>query len=257
MRMAGLVLFAILLSGISSAAQEQSLGDIARAARNRKSEASHPAKIITNDELSGAPAEPVKATDDPAQVVSKARTALLRDTLHVCRSESAGNSGPGWVDSRFVEVGAADRKHFLSINRLPNDPNGERIEYIAIADKMYMKTGNGAWIRSGQSGWDERRLTLLLDSSAMPQALGFRFDAGTLKLIRTDTVDGGPAFLYQYSARTYDLDRTISIWIGANNGRLLRSEMQTAQRDSTGLGSSWKETATCSYGGNVNIEAPM
>jgi len=32
---------------------------------------------------------------------------------HVCRSESAGNRGPGWSKSRITEVSGVDRKHLV------------------------------------------------------------------------------------------------------------------------------------------------
>jgi hypothetical protein len=254
MRLAALLFLTVLGSANSLAAQDEPLGDVAREARARKSQAQKPAKIITNDEMEGRAGQPVSASDDPLTVVNRARTALLRDRLHVCRRETAGNSGPGWMDSRLIEVSGPDRKHIL----VNNDPKQGRSEYIIVAERVYFRSGNGPWERSWEKrGWDESKLAQLLESMELPEVLKFGFGAGDLKLIRTESVDGAPAFLYQYSVHAGDMDRTISIWIGANDGLPRKTDMTTVTRSYGSAAVSWREAASCSYGGDVVIAAPM
>jgi hypothetical protein len=254
MRVAGLLFAGILLFAVSTRAQDKPLGDVAREARAGKSESAHAAKVITNDELGGRSAEPVAATDDPVQVVGRARVGLLRDTLHVCRREAVGNSGPGWTDTRVMEV-AGERKHFATSN---GDTKQGRAEYIIIAGRVYMKTPNGPWQRpADKQGMDETRVAQMIESTGLPDVLNFQYDSSTLKLIRNEAVEGAPAFLYQYHVQAGDMERTISIWIGANDGLFRKSEMQTVTRSYGSAPIMWRETATCSYGGNVLIEAPL
>lgn len=244
---AGVLAFAIPL-----AAQERPLGDVARESRANKDKTSRPTKVITNEELGGGTPEPVKATDDPVQVVFKARAALLKDTQHVCRVEANGNSGPGWTDSTLVEVGGADRRHFLQIK------NPDRVEYIVIGQRVYAKLGNGSWESSwGQKGVDEAKLAQMLEGMGVSQAMFFGYGPGELKMVRSEAVGGVPALLYEDKIHAGDMDRTISIWVGANDGLPRKTEMQTVTRTWGSAPIVWRETMTCFYGGTISIREPM
>jgi hypothetical protein len=254
-RLAALLAVMLLSPTVPLQAQEKSLADIARESREKKAQSSKPAKVITNEELGGGAPEPVKATDDPVQVVGRARIGLLRDTLHVCRREASGNSGPGWTDSRLIEV-AGDRKHFITST---NDIQQGHNQYTIIVGRVYMKAANGPWQRpADKPGIDETKVAQMVEGLQLPDVLNFRYDSGTLKLIRNEAVEGAPAFLYQYHAQAGDMERTISIWVGANDGLFRKSDMQTTTRSTLGGPATvWRETATCAYGGIVMIEAPL
>jgi hypothetical protein len=253
MRVAGLLFAGILLFVVSARAQDKSLTDIARESREKKAQSSKPAKVITNEELGGGAPEPVKATDEPVQVVYKARAALLKDPQHVCQIDAAGNSGPGWNDKTLIEVGGQDRKHVVL------DKNPGYVEYIMIGQQVYFRLRGQAWKRSEEmNGLNSTKLAPFLEGAELPQPLNFGYGAGDLKFVGSETAGGARAFRYEDKIHSGDMERTISIWIGANDGLFRKSDMQTTTRSTMGGPATvWRETATCSYGGNVMIEAPL
>src|SRR5580658_1018360 len=86
-----LIVTGTLISGETLFAQDTPIGDVARQARAEKAQAVHAKKAVTDEDL-GPQLAPVSETDDPAQVVNKARRAWMTDMPRSCR-EFSGNSG--------------------------------------------------------------------------------------------------------------------------------------------------------------------
>jgi hypothetical protein len=84
----------VLISAGTLFAQDTPIGDVARQARAEKAQAAHAKKAVTDEDL-GPQLAPVSETDDPAQVVNKARLAWMTDMPRSCREFSSNNSGPG------------------------------------------------------------------------------------------------------------------------------------------------------------------
>ncbi len=238
------------LSGTLSFAQDKPLGDVASEARAQKSESPHAKKVVTNDDFKPPPPTPVAATDDPLEVVKKAANGLLHDTAHICRRETVNNSGPGWADDRVTEAAAPNHFHIV-MTQLRTNPG--RYEAIIIGRDVYSRKGNEPWQKV-------QPLQAQIDTSAgalIPDALMFGYQRGDLKPVGSESVDGGPTFRYQFRTHVGDMDRTIDIWVGTNDGLPRKTHMLTL---TTGYGTvpiRWTEDATCSYGEKFVIEAPL
>ena len=252
MRLIALILFVALGFANSAQGQEKSLADIARETREKKAQSAKPAKVITTEDFSGVPADPVKPTDDPIAVMKRAGVALLRDTQHVCQSNSTGNSGPGWTKSQIVQVAGPGRQHLVMSD---SDSKDGKMEYVVIEGRVYVKVGAGAWQSAEKNGWNGTQLSGMLASAGIPDELKFGYSPEQLKFVRAETIAGSPVLAYESLLHTIEMERTIRIWIGANDGMLRRSEMNTR-----GIGtgaSSWQTSTTCSYGNAPQIEAPI
>lgn len=239
----------VLFSGTLSSAQDKPLGDVAREARAQKSDSAHATKVVTNEDF-GPHLEPVAETEDPASVVNKARVALLADTAHTCRHEITNNSGPGSSIESITETAGPDRVH-ITINRLGGSDPGS-YELIIIGKDMFHRTGSSAWQK------DSANVSLPTPIGGLPEALSY--GSGGLNLVRRETIDGSPTFLYEDKFRAGSMDKTIDIWVGANDHLPRKAEMTTVTNDS---GNSrvpptiTRDTSTYFYGTVSKIEPPM
>ena len=231
-------------------AQDKPLGDVAREARAQKSESPQGKKVITDEDFKPAPPAPVAATDSPMEVVNKARNLLLHDTAHSCRRQTVGNSGPGWADDRVTEAAAPNRYHIVT-TQLRSNPG--RYEAIIIGDDVYGRKGNEPWQKLEQYQAQLQRSA----GALIPDVLMFGFSGADLKLAGSESVDGAPTFRYEYKVHVVDMDRTIDIWVGANDNLPRKTHMLTVTAVPNSQPIRWTEDATCSYGVRVTIEPPM
>ena len=237
----------LLISARPSPAQDQSMGDAARQARAAKSEAPHSTKVVTNEDL-GADLGPVSETDDPSKVLNKARRAWMADMPRTCREVSTNNSGPGSSVEALREIAAADRAHIAATRRGGSDPGHS--ELIVIGKDMYSRTGTGAWRKDVVEG----------GTSFYQLPADLTFEYGSLKLIRRDAVEGAPTFLYETKFHPGGMafrDRTIDIWIGANDNLLRRLATVTKETEPMSGGIEERETMTCTYGRVPEIKPPI
>jgi hypothetical protein len=256
LRRAGAVFLMILFSGICLSAQDKPLGDIAREARAEKSQAPHAAKVLTDDDIGGGAAvAPVNPKDDPVVVLNKARIGVLHDTNHTCVLESTGNSGPGWNDRRTVEVSGAGRLHITLRSKSPtNDPS----EYLIVENQVFDRRPGGPRERAdAKAVGDAKSLAEIEQAALLPQVFKFGFSSGDLKFLGGQTLGVTPTLRYQYQGHVYNMDRTIDIWIGADDGLPRKTEMLTVTRDTITATVRWSESFSCTYGGNDVIKAPM
>jgi hypothetical protein len=251
---AGWMVAAVFVSGTfgggsSAFAQDKPLGDVAREARAQKSESPQAKRVVTDEDFKPAPPAPVAATDSPVGVVNKARDLLLHDTAHVCRRQTVNNSGPGWADDRLTEAAAPNRYHIVT-TQLRSNPG--RYEAIIIGEDVYDKKGNESWQKV------ERNQAQLQRSAGalIPDVLMFGYLGGDLKLAGSESVDGAPTFRYEYKVHAGDMDRTIDIWVGANDNLPRKTHMLTVTAVFNSQPIRWSEDATCSYGVRVTIEPP-
>jgi hypothetical protein len=243
------ILTFILSSGGLSSAQDKPLGDIAREAHADKSQSTHAAKVVTNDDF-GPHLEPIASTENPVDVVNKARLALMNDHTHSCLRKTSGNSGPGWTDSRVTEVAGPDRTHVVTNASSADHPQDE---YIIIGKDVYNKIGNAPWQRMGTA---ETQFVASLDFT-LPDVLKFGYQSEAFTLIGPETVDGFAALRYEDKIRAGDMDRTIDIWVRASDHLPLRTHMLTVTTSSVTAPITWQETWTCSYGQTFKIDPPM
>lgn len=240
MRLA-IALAIISLLGVTCFAQEQPLGDVARESRANKSRKA--TKVFTDEEFAPKPLTP---SDDPIKVITNAALGLSHNKNHRCRKEAEGNSGPGWSDVTTIEVAGIDRMHVIVE---ASRPKVERNEMILVGNDLFVRTNNGPWRKTIPAS-----VGMSDGSTFIPDPLKFGYQPGDVKYGGREMIEGAPAFLYLDVIHAYDLERTIKIWVGVDDGLPLRTEMQTAEPSS---GIKWNQTYSCSYGAQANIEAPI
>jgi len=238
------------LSGTLSYAQDKPLADVAREARAQKAESPQAKKVVTDDAFKPAPPAPVAATDTPVEVVKKAANLLLHDTAHSCRRQTVNNGGPGWADDRVTEAAAPNRYHIVT-TQLRTDPG--RYEEIIIGEDVYSRRGSEAWQKIEPNQARIQRSA----GALIPDVLVFSYTNGDLKLAGNESVDGAPTFRYEYKVHAGDMDRTIDIWVGANDNLPRKTHMLTVTAVFNSQPIRWTEEATCTYGERFAIEAPM
>jgi hypothetical protein len=131
-----LIVTGTLISGETLFAQDTPIGDVARQARAEKAQAAHAKKAVTDEDL-GPQLAPVSETDDPAQVVNKARRAWMTDMPRSCREFSSNNSGPGSSNESLREMAAPDHTRIVVERRSGSDPG--HTELIVIGSDMYSR----------------------------------------------------------------------------------------------------------------------
>jgi hypothetical protein len=238
------------LSGTSSYAQDKPLADVAREAQALKAESPQAKKVVTDDDFKPARPAPVAAADTPAEVVKKAANLLLHDTAHSCRRQTVNNSGPGWADDRVTEAAAPNRYHIVT-TRLRTDPGG--YEEIIIGEDVYGRRGSEPWQKIEPNQARIQRSP----GALIPDVLVFSYTNADLKLAGNQSVDGAPTFHYEYKVHAGDMDRTIDIWVGANDNLPRKTHMLTVTAVFNSQPIRWTEDATCTYGERFAIEAPM
>jgi hypothetical protein len=249
----GLTVASVLISAQLISAQDTPIGDVARQARADKSGAAHAKKVVTDEDL-GPHLAPVAETDDPAQVVNKARRAWMAATPPTCRHEVSNTSGPGASAESIREIAGRDRMHLIVTRRGGADPG--RMELILIGDDTYSRTGAGPWRKNPAAGTPAGTL----QSDWIPEPLAGEYASGELKLVRRDAIAGSPTFLYETKFHPGGVafrDRTIDFWIGANDNLLRRIEMLTKETAPGMGGIEDRETITCSYGAVPEIKPPI
>ena len=244
------VIAILLIPPIFSSAQDKSIGDVAREAHAEKSEARHAKKIVTDDDL-GPNRGPVTETDDPVTVVREAWRAFLADAWHTCRMEETNDSGTGSIIQSLIEVQGRDRLHMV-INR-QGGPQPGRLEIIFVGKDIYNRNASGHWEKYTTTTGALRR-------SPFDNLLEI-VDDGRLKLVRRETIDGSPSFVYENKYHPGGVsmrDTTVDIWIGANNHRIHKA--QTLNSETLSLNTAPlvnRDTTTCSYGSMPQIEPPI
>jgi hypothetical protein len=249
----GLTVASVLISAQLLSAQDTPIGDVARQARADKSQAPHASKVVTDEDL-GPHLAPVAETDDPAQVVNKARRAWMAATPPTCRHEVSNTSGPGASAESLREIAGPDRMHFVVNRRGGADPG--RMELILIGDDMYSRSGAGPWRKNPAAG----STTGTSQLNWLPEPLAGEYASGELKLVRRDAIAGSPTFLYETKFHPGGVafrDRTIDFWIGANDNLLRKIEMLTKETAPGLAGIEDRETITCSYGAPPEIKPPI
>ncbi|MGA8500483.1 MAG: hypothetical protein WB683_02965 [Candidatus Sulfotelmatobacter sp.] len=242
---------AILISPMLLSAQDMPMGDVARQARAEKSQAPHANKVVTDEDL-GPHLAPVAETDDPAQVVNRARRAWMTDMPRTCHELGSNNSGPGSSVESLREISAPDRTRIVVDRRGGSDPG--HIELIAIGSDMYSRNGTGPWRKDSPVGSPAEI------SHWLPEAMMGEYATGDLKLVRRDAIVGSPTFLYETKFHPGGVafrDRTIDFWVGANDNLLRKIDTVTKETAPFGGGIEDRNTITCSYGSVREIKPPI
>ncbi len=122
---------------------------------------------------------------------------------------------------------------------------------------MYSRRGNGPWVKNSANEIPGGMPPL----NWLPEALNNVYQSGELKLLRREIVNGSPTFLCEdkfHPGGVSNRDRTINIWIGANDGLPRRAEMMDSEKVASFIPPTVdRDTTTCSYGPVPEIKPPL
>jgi len=240
----------VLILASPSFAQDQPIGDVARATREEKSQVRHAKKQITDDNF-GPDRGPVRETDDPVTVVREAWRVFLADSGHSCHGELTNNSGPGSVITSLIEAQGTDRIHMVT--NAHGAPQGDS-EVIVVGNDKYARFGSLPW----------QKYAGFVPGEIPFARLGeITYDSG-LKFIRRDVIAGVSTFLYENSYHPGDVsirNTTEDIWIGADDHRIRKAQsVFTETHSPVGVAIAptvTRYTITCSYGSVPEIKPPI
>ena len=245
---------ALMIAGVISSgslfAQDEPIGDVARQARAEKAQAAHAKKTVTDEDL-GPQLAPVFETDDPAQVVNKARRAWMTDMPRSCHEFSSSSSGPGSSNESSREMAGPNQIRIVG-NRRGGSDSGHN-ELIVIGSDLYSRNGTGPWRKDSAAG-------LGAMPHWLPEALAGDYATGELKLVRREAAGGVPAFLYETKLHPGGVafrDTTTDFWVGANDNLLRKIDTVTKETGPSGGGVQVRYTVTCSYGLVLEIKPPI
>lgn len=256
MKIRGAVHVALMAAGVLISTgillgQDTPMGDVARQARAEKSQAPHAKKAVTDEDF-GQQLSPVSETEDPAQVVNKARRAWMTDMPRTCREFSSNNSGTGSSNESLREMAGPDHIRIV-VDRRGGISDPGHSEFITIGSDIYSRSGAGPWRKDSTAGVG----TL---PHWVPEPLVGDYAAGELKLVRRDGAGGAPAFLYETKFHPGGVafrDTTIDFWVGTNDNLLRKIDTLTKETGPSSGGVEVRYTITCSYGLVPEIKPPI
>lgn len=246
------VLAAILAIARFSSAQDESIGDVARAARAEKTQSPHAKKVLTDEDI-GPQLHPISETDDPADVVNKAVLAWQATTIRTCRHEVTNNSGPGSSGETMTEISGSDYAHLVNTQR---GSNPSYFELIQIGRDSYTRKGSGPWAKDTAEATPDLSLY-----NHPPEEFQGGYTSGELRLVRRDVISGSPTFMYEtkyHPGGVSNRDKTIDIWVGANDGLPRKAQMIFSENTARFIPPTvTMSTTTCSYGPVTEIKPPL
>jgi outer membrane lipoprotein-sorting protein len=186
----------------------------------------------------------VASTGNPREDLIKWMTGQQGAKSFRAHSVSTSTQGESTKDIEFV---APDRYHFTSTRE-----NGRQQEIIIVGSKSYVKSGDRPWQQfPGDAGGF---LTSLRD----PQTVDYLRKSTDIKLIGTDTLEGAPMWVYEY---TFQFDKSGSseaahkskVWVATTDGLPRRVDTKS---EISGVASKMTTTYT-DYNREIKIEPPM
>lgn len=208
----------------------------------------------TEDSIAGAQAQDSSngpnssaSTDEEAlAIIAEAfRTGLAIDSVRIAMTNTFLDTDQ--TDSVIIEFIRPDRFHMVS-----ND-----MELIIIEDKTYINSGDGTWIESpvGMNEIITPMLDSFLDETVVEEMVtDLENDAGTYQYLGEESLDGIQTRVYEFTSppTVSDTPDRVTIWIGVNDGRIYRQEIESSETEGGILA-----VLEYRYDEDVVIEAPI
>ena len=197
---------------------------------------------LSSSNTSNGPA--VVSSGNPREDLIKWMTGQQGAKSFRAHSISTSSQGESTKDIEFV---APDRYHFTSTRE-----SGRQQEIIIVGSKSYVKSGDRPWQQfPGDVGGF---LTSLRD----PQIVDYLRKSTDIKLIGTDTLDGAPMWVYEY---TFQFDKSGSseaahkskVWVATADGLPRRVDTES---EVSGVATKMTTTYT-DYNSDIKIAPPM
>ena len=114
----------------------------------------------------------------------------------------------GKINHSVIEFIPPDKKHIVSVE--------DEVEYIIIAEKVYMKT-------KSSDGWEQAQIpaaAFMGQGEATEQTIGEMLRQ--IEFVRNDQLDGMPMLVVKYievtKTRDGELESQVELWIGEEDG---------------------------------------
>lgn len=225
-----------------------------------QTEPASPDPIVVTQDLP-IPTIPVESpipmpTPDEESLRSAIVTALLAITNTQNRMDNLTEIEDGKVNHSVIEFIPPDKKHIVSVE--------DEVEYIIIADKVYMKT-------KSSDGWEQAQIAaevFMGQGEATEQAIGEM--VGQVQFVRKDQLEGKPMLVVKYVEITKiqdgELESQVELWIGEEDGlpyKMIKDGKIYSVVNDPQTGESKQEyvnaitTTNFDFDPNFQIEAPI
>jgi outer membrane lipoprotein-sorting protein len=194
-----------------------------------------------------AAAAAISADEKPLDVMTKAMRAQLDAKSY--RAHVTSSLSDGTNNTMTIEYVAPDRYRMTSEAK-PGGGKSYQMEYVIVGGVTYIKAPNRDWVKSP------------IDASGMikafrdPKMLDELAKTADVKYVGTDTLDGEPALIYQYTQNNpmgMNLKSTSKTWLSVADGLPRKTETEGEFS-----GQKTKTLVTISdYNSDIKIEAPV
>ncbi len=173
------------------------------------------------------------------------RSGLSVDSVRIAMTNTFLDTDE--TDTIILEYIRPDRFHMVS-----ND-----LELIIIEEKTYIKGEDDSWIESpfGMNEVVEPLLDSFLNEATVDDIVSeMESDAGAYQYLGEESLEGTQTRVYEFSSPSLLSDEPdrITIWIGVDDGRIYRQEVESDDADGRIL-----VILEYAYGEDVVIEAPI
>ncbi|HJR07365.1 MAG TPA: hypothetical protein VJ842_08925 [Pyrinomonadaceae bacterium] len=188
----------------------------------------------------------ISADDKPLDVMTKAMRAQLDAKSY--RAHVALTNSDGTNNAMVIEYVAPDRYRMTS--DVQAGGKGIKQEFIIVGGATYLKAPNGSWIKSpiDASG--------IVKAFRDPKMLDELAKTADVKYVGADTLDGEPAFIYQYTQNNpmgMNIKSTSKTWLSVADGLPRKTESESEFK-----GQKTKTLVTISdYNSDIKIESPI
>jgi len=203
--------------------------------------------------ISNATNQPETSTGagaDPRDELIKAMRTMLGARSY--RSRTTSSSSSGITSTTMLEFVAPDRFH---LSRETQSQRGTLKQETIII-------GNDSWMKTGGASWQTFPMDLgnLIAQLRNPKVVDELAHATEVKFIGTDTLEGTPAMVYQFTLDERDgkgFKNTTRTWVSVADGLPLKTEANV-EMSIAGKTTHIKATTTyLDYGADIKLQPPI
>src|SRR5687768_4409519 len=201
-------------------------------------------------ETPGADTKTAKASSDPRGALAESLNSMLAAKSYRARVVSSSPQGATNVVAEFV---APDRFHLTTELERPNH-GSSTLETIVVGKDTYVKMDTEPWRKFPANLGD------MISKFRDPKVVAELSKGADVKFIGTETLDGMPTFIYQYSFNSpeyKDFKGSTKTWVAASDNLPRKTETE-GEMNVNGKPVMTKTTITYSdFGADIKIDPPI
>jgi hypothetical protein len=187
----------------------------------------------------------ISASDKPLDVMTKAMRAQLDAKSY--RANIKNTSSNGSTNTLVVEYATPDRYHMVTHTQAGG--RDTTLEYIIVGKDTFAKMNGGAWTRFPLD------MSKMISAFRDPKIIEQMAKTSDVKFVGTDTVDGAPMLVYEYTmdnAAGMNVKSHAKTWVAVSDGLPRKSE---SEGEFSGVKTKTEMTVS-GYNSDIKIEPP-